>query len=123
MTTGDKLLAVAIVVAALVSGWQFYARPFSTTTAVAASAVVTARGSIVRTIPLHIDATYDIDGRLGPLRLEVAAGRIRVAQAPCPEQHCVHLGWVTRPGAAIACVPGEVVVRVAGDGGVDAVTR
>ena len=57
----------------------------------------------------------------------VEPGRIRVAEADCPDEVCVHTGWIDGPATPIACVPHGLTVTVAregGDGdGLDAVAR
>ena len=82
--------------------------------------------------------TIDLDAVKNPytLRLEdergvnmvaVEPGRIRVAEADCPDEVCVHTGWIDGPATPIACVPHGLTVTVAregGDGdGLDAVAR
>ena len=82
--------------------------------------------------------TIDLDAVKNPytLRLEdergvnvvaVEPGRIRVAEADCPDEVCVHTGWTCDPATPIACVPHGLTVTVAregGDGdGLDAVAR
>lgn len=47
-------------------------------------------------------------------RVECDSGRIRVAEANCPDQVCVHTGWISHPGQAVACVPGGVLIKLIG---------
>ena len=57
----------------------------------------------------------------------VEPGRIRVAEADCPDEVCVHTGWIDGPATPIACVPHGLTVTVAREGddgdGLDAVAR
>ena len=82
--------------------------------------------------------TIDLDAVKNPytLRLEdergvnvvaVEPGRIRVAEADCPDEVCVHTGWIDGPAMPIACVPHGLTVTVAREGddgdGLDVVAR
>lgn len=60
--------------------------------------------------------------------LEWQEGRIRFAEADCPDQICVRTGWISRSGDMAACVPGQLVLRVEGeppasDDGLDVIIR
>ena len=48
-------------------------------------------------------------------RIEYDQGRIRFAKADCPDQICVHTGWISRSGELAACVPGHLVLRIRSD--------
>lgn len=41
-------------------------------------------------------------------------GRIRFAQADCPDKVCVRTGWVERNGQVAACVPGHLILKITG---------
>lgn len=58
-----------------------------------------------------------VTGRLGPVLLEYGEGGVRVAAAPCPNQICVHQGWVKRAGARIICLPSHIVIALSGPSG------
>jgi hypothetical protein len=55
--------------------------------------------------------------------LSVDADGVRMTEADCASQTCVHTAKRTFAGGVIACLPHRVLVRLAGDfgGGVDAV--
>lgn len=42
-------------------------------------------------------------------------GRVRFAEADCPDQICVHTGWLSLNGELAACVPGHLVLRITSD--------
>ncbi len=118
----DLILAACVLAAALLllAGGRLFARP-------GAAAVVTIPdGETV--LPLDRPGTFSFSGKNGlTLIVEVADGRVRVKESGCPDQICVHSGWLTRSGQSAACVPAGVAVRVSADGapvsgGVDAVT-
>ena len=56
--------------------------------------------------------------------IEVSGGRVRVRDADCPDRLCVRMGWVSRDGESIVCLPHKLVVTVrGGEAGPDAVSR
>lgn len=116
---GDLLAAAVVLVAALASALAlFWPRQ-------AGQAVVVQTPSGDQVWPLNENAVYDVAGNGGlTLTVEVADGRVRVRAADCPDQVCVHTGWLSRDGDVAACVPAGVSVRVSGgaESPVDAVT-
>ncbi|MCI8478635.1 MAG: NusG domain II-containing protein [Oscillospiraceae bacterium] len=60
-----------------------------------------------------------------PLSIELEPGRIRIAESSCPGTDCVHIGWASRPGQQIICLPNHLYVSLWGEGTseqIDAVT-
>lgn len=119
VTWGDMLtiaLAAALVGALYAHYWQ---------PPVAATRFdVRVAGQVVGQYPLDIDRKLIINGKLGPSTLEVESGRVRFAASPCRNKICVHGGWLSDAGDAVACLPNRVSVVLAGDGdgGVDALS-
>ncbi len=59
--------------------------------------------------------TVTVEGNNGTvLSIEIAGGRVRVLDSNCPDQVCVHSGWLSKNGQTAACVPAGVSVRVVG---------
>jgi len=59
-----------------------------------------------------VDATYDIDGDVGGLQVEVKDGKWHVTNEQCPNHVCAQMGWVgvddvTLP---ITCLPNNVII-------------
>lgn len=73
---------------------------------------------------LDEDRLIEIEGNQDiTLTVEIADGRARVKRSDCPDQVCVHSGWLSRNGQAAVCVPAEVCVQiVGGESQVDGVT-
>ena len=46
---------------------------------------------------------------------QVEPGRIRVAAADCPDQVCVHQGWISTGIAPIVCLPNQLVIQIQSD--------
>ncbi|MDM7991915.1 MAG: NusG domain II-containing protein [Candidatus Fermentibacter sp.] len=71
------------------------------------------------------DTSFTVEGRLGPLAVEISGGRARIVSSPCPGRQCVEAGWVTEAGECSACMPSEVWICIEGGpgGAPDAVTH
>ena len=69
------------------------------------------RPSLSRTYTKDIPSgTLDISGKLGTSTLEMTPdGSVRFVFSPCPNQVCVHAGWVRAPFAAV-CVPNGIMI-------------
>lgn len=69
--------------------------------------------------------TFPVEGPAGVNTIQVEPGRIRVAAADCPDQVCVHQGWISNGVAPIVCLPNRLTIRIenpAQGGEVDGVT-
>ncbi len=88
-------------------------------------AVVTVDGVLVATLPLSIEARLPVGAERGFLNVvEVADGRVRVADADCPDRLCVRQGWIRYDGESIVCLPHKLIVSIRGGGqDLDAVAR
>lgn len=80
-----------------------------------ARVVIAADNRTVFSAPLDEARRFEIAGPLGPTRLEIADGAVRVLDSPCPHKICIGLGDVRRSGDLLACVPNRIVVRVEGE--------
>lgn len=116
------LLLVSLLSVAALYGRFFFLQPAGETK----QAVITIGGKVVKKLSLLPSGGRDsfiIQGRVGAATVEVDGGRIRIQDAPCPGQVCVKQQWIQRPGQAVACVPGEILIRIEGAAPLDAVTR
>lgn len=105
------LLAIGIVlaVAAAASAAIFYNKLGD------ATALIYQEGACVRTIDLsQVDEpyTFTVEWDGGYNVVEVERGRIRVSEADCPDQVCVHQGWISNSVVPIACLPHKLVIRL-----------
>ena len=69
--------------------------------------------------------TFSVEGPAGVNTIQVEPGRIRVAAADCPDQVCVHQGWISNGVTPIVCLPNRLTIRIenpAQGGEVDGVT-
>lgn len=44
--------------------------------------------------------------------VEVAPGKIRVQKADCPDQICVHQGWIQTSIQPVICLPNALVIQI-----------
>ncbi|MCD8010034.1 MAG: NusG domain II-containing protein [Lachnospiraceae bacterium] len=74
-------------------------------------------GEAVATWPLSRDGTYTIEGIDGGTNiLVIQDGRACITEASCPDGLCVGMGWISRSGQSIVCLPNQVVVEILSDG-------
>lgn len=65
--------------------------------------------------PLDKDRAVDVRGPLGVTRILIESGHARIADSPCPDKLCVHMGRLAGPGQWAACLPNRVFVRIGGE--------
>ena len=56
--------------------------------------------------------THRVTVSAGSLTVLAEAGKVRVASSDCPDQICVHTGWLTSAGQTAVCLPFKVVLKV-----------
>lgn len=70
------------------------------------------------------DTTFDITYEGYHNTVEIKDHRIRVADADCPDQTCVNMGWLRSAKMPIVCLPHHLVIEFMDDTeDIDAVTR
>jgi len=60
----------------------------------------------------------DESGHTNIIRAE--KGRIRMADADCPDKTCVKQGWIENAAVPIVCLPNKVTIEITGTGSADA---
>ena len=94
-----------------------------------ACACVYQDGRLTRTVDLSQVSepfTFTVDGPAGTNTVQVEPGRIRVAAADCPDQVCVHQGWISAGAVPIVCLPNQLVIQIEDsppDSNLDGVTQ
>ena len=86
-------------------------------------AVVEINGNETARYPLDTDCSKAIetaDGHVNLLIIE--GGAARIEEADCPDKLCIKQGSIRMAGESIICLPHRLVIRIAGDEGVDAVS-
>lgn len=118
----DKLLFLCLTIFAVIS--FFLVREiFPSGTLV----TINLHNKAVYKLPLNKDRVVEVTGPIGESFIEIKNGMARMKSAPCPQQICVHQGWLNR--GAIACIPNKIIVAFSGSrrhaqgSGYDAVTK
>ena len=69
----------------------------------------------VARLDLRTDGEVTVHGLRGSLVVQTLAGKVRVAEAACPNRICVRTGWRNNAGDVIVCVPNRMIVRILGE--------
>jgi hypothetical protein len=70
--------------------------------------------AIYATLSLDQERTLDIHGPLGDSRIVIHQGQVRFERSPCPNQYCVHQGWLRRAGQVAICLPNQISLELLG---------
>ena len=63
-------------------------------------------------LPLTQNTTKSVTTDLGTNLIEIKDGRVHVEEADCPNQDCVHQGWIDAAGEQIVCLPHKLTVDI-----------
>ena len=63
-------------------------------------------------LPLSQNTTKSVTTDLGTNLIEIKDGRVHVEEADCPNQDCVHQGWIDAAGEQIVCLPHKLTVDI-----------
>ena len=113
----DLLVIAAIVLIAATIAAAFL---LSTHNNKAALVQIYQDGQLVKEVPLQENATITIPGEYQNI-IQVQDGKVAITEANCPGNDCVHIGWISTPGASIVCLPNRLEIRIVGSDGVDLV--
>lgn len=86
----------------------------------AVRAVFTQGGAVILTLSaeqLQAGGSFELDAGGYHYQIVYEAGRIRFAEADCPDKVCVRTGWISRSGQIAACVPGHLIIKIEGGSG------
>ena len=112
---GSKKLNVilVVVIAALACAGLVTTRLIGVNTDADTATVVIRDGvQNVYELPLGQDATKTVTTDLGTNVIEIKDGRVHVEEADCPNQDCVHQGWIDAAGQQIVCLPHKLTVDI-----------
>lgn len=116
---GSKKLNVilVVVIAALACAGLVTTRLIGVNTDADTATVVIRDGvQNVYELPLGQDATKTVTTDLGANVIEIKDGRVHVEEADCPNQDCVHQGWIDAAGQQIVCLPHKLTVDIVDEG-------
>jgi hypothetical protein len=90
-TVLDKLLFLLLTIFAVLS-FFFVGELFPSGTLV----TINVNNKAVYKLPLNKDRVVKVSGPLGESFVEIQNGKVRMKSSPCPQQICVHQGWINR---------------------------
>ncbi len=81
-----------------------------------ATVVVSVDGKELTSFPLSEDTVYNISGYHGGENLlEIKDGKAHLTDASCPDKLCVNMGYISKTGQSIICLPNKVVIEIKGN--------
>ena len=114
MSRNGKIVLLVLLAAAGLSLAAVAARRGETDHPVAR---ITWDGEVVEEIELDRVGrgySFTLENQEGSNTISVEQGRIRVAQADCPDQVCVDQGWIADGTVPIVCLPHGLVIEIVG---------
>lgn len=109
LSRGDTvvwLLAATLLVSLYMMFWQADGH--------GAEAVVLVNGKRWARLDLFQNQDLDVPGPLGHSHIQVRDGQVRFVNSPCPNQLCVHTGWLSQGGEVSICLPNKVSLQILG---------
>ncbi|HBC95516.1 MAG TPA: NusG domain II-containing protein [Clostridium sp.] len=117
MKKGDKIIALIISMLIVISliGIYVYKSRLDDSTKIA---VIKENGKIIRTIDLNkVQDTYEFTvryGKSGFNKIKVEKGKIRISDSNSPRKIGMKMGWISKPGENVVCVPYKLMVKIEG---------
>ena len=105
---GDWLVIAASIVAVIVLFQQFWSF------APASQLKIRQGNRIVGTYDLNQKRELHIKGPIGESVIVINNGQVHFKQSPCPNQYCVHQGWLSHAGQVAICLPNQVSLQLMG---------
>ena len=118
MNKQTKILSGVLVAVVLLSAGVLLWRKL--TPQPARLAKISQGGNVVKEIDLtQVKEPYSftLEGENGALNtVLVEPGRICISEASCPDQICVHQGWISDGSEPIVCLPNQIIIQITGGG-------
>ena len=106
----DLLLILSILVVAAVA-WLVITNLFAPEEEHITYSEIHLGGHLAKVVPLNVDQTFSIPERPGVV-FEVRDGAIAFIQSNCPDQVCVHTGFIDSPWHFAACLPNVLLLSI-----------
>jgi len=80
---------------------------------------------LVDEVNLKTDNTYQYQGVVSPIIVEVSGGNLRVIDSGCPLRLCIKRGKISRLGESVVCLPNRFIAVISDgeESSVDGVTE
>ena len=109
MKKGEKIIIIFIL---LVSVFFIIFNRLNSKDKVMVS-VKDANENTILTFNINEDNYYTLQGNYGVFNIEVKDGRCRAIDVECPNQICVHTGWISVDNPVpIICLPNGLIVSI-----------
>ena len=105
---GDWLVITASIMAVILMFQQFWSF------APASQLKIRQGNSVVGIYDLNQTRELHIKGPLGESIIVINNGQARFKQSPCPNQYCVHQGWLSHSNQVAICLPNQVSLQLLG---------
>jgi hypothetical protein len=69
---------------------------------------------VIGTYDLNQARELHIQGALGESIIAISNGQARFKQSPCPNQYCVHQGWLSHAAQVVICLPNQISLQLMG---------
>lgn len=105
---GDWLIMACSLVAVIVMFQTFWSF------APASQLKIRQNDKIIGTYDLNQTRELHIKGSIGESIISIEHGKVRFKQSPCPNQYCVHQGWLSHAGQVAICLPNQISLQLMG---------
>jgi hypothetical protein len=117
-TVIDAMIAVAMICGAIAA--------FAAATTIRPDRIAVYRqNTIIAEYPLKDDISFTVNGKIGPVGIEIKNRAASIVRATCPKGICTMAGATSSPNVQLICAPNNIMVRIlsaGGTSGVDGVT-
>jgi len=120
LTAVDAIIAAAMICGAIAA--------FAAATTIRPDRIAIYRqNTIIAEYPLKDDISFTVNGKIGPVNIEIKNGAATITHATCPKGICTTAGATSNPNIQLICAPNNIMVKIlsagnGGDGDVDGVT-
>ena len=113
----NDLILLAVILAAAFAAWGV----IKLASPAGKYAVVELDGKTIASYPLDTDTRVSIPSAGDHVNvLVIENGKANVDSADCPDRLCVKQRQISKAGETIICLPHKLIIRIEGEGGVDA---
>lgn len=75
--------------------------------------VLDSNKNVLLSFDIEEDNYYELNGKYGIFHIEVKDGKCRAIDVECPNQICVHTGWISADNPLpIVCIPNGIMVEI-----------
>ncbi|MCL2219964.1 MAG: NusG domain II-containing protein [Chitinispirillia bacterium] len=70
------------------------------------------QNTVVAEYQVDNDITFTVNGKRGPVDIEIKNGAVRIVHADCPRSVCKLSGGINSPQAQLVCAPNNILVQI-----------